>query len=129
MTANNVPYISTSLNRAYVENLRAEGTANGYKTPDDKLLSYTLMGDSLVPEAFIQKVKSYVDGAMFTFGEVIGIDDIFDPEFLESLNDSERRVLMPVILQLVARGDFGVCIWTERLTKAAAETFSKPQHS
>jgi hypothetical protein len=41
------------------------------------------------------------------------VTDIFSGEFLDSLNADERELLMPVVLQLIARGDFPLCIWTD----------------
>lgn len=67
---------------------------------------FTLIGDDLVPESFIQRVIYEHASTCFKYGEVLRMKDIFLPEFLDTLTVDECQVLMPVVLQLIARGDF-----------------------
>lgn len=107
------PYVSTLCEAANVAYMREVGDANGYLTPLAEHCGYTLIDGKLVPETFIQRVIGHISTSNFDYGVVLTKEDIFEADFLESLDAVEHSILMPVVLQLVARDDFPLNFWTE----------------
>lgn len=112
------PYASAMLNELDAAQLCKNNAANGYLTPRQEDLGYTLINDRMVPESFIQRVASELVDAPFCFEEVLRVIDIFEEEFLESLSALEREVLMPVVLHLLALGEVGF-VWKSSAGEAA----------
>ncbi len=74
---------------------------------------YTLIGGTLVPDTFIQKVREACWGGLYySYGHVMTEQDIFGPSFLEELNPHERQVLMHVVLLLLSRQEFPLHVET-----------------
>lgn len=69
-------------------------------------IGYTLVGDALVPESFIERVLHQMGPTYYTYGTVLKKEDMFLEYFLDSLTANEHEVLMPVALELMARGQF-----------------------
>lgn len=67
---------------------------------------YTLIGNALVPESFIERVLAQTDSTYYEYGTVLNKESMFLEYFLESLTPEEHEVLMPVALELMARGQF-----------------------
>jgi len=99
-------YPSTGCNAEYVEMMAREAAANDYKEIVLEKCGYTLIGTHLVPETFLEHVKAELENNMFDYGCVLSETYIFDAEFLASLDQDSRAVLMPVVLVLIERGDF-----------------------
>lgn len=111
MTSSANPFPSTQCESSFVDAMRTEGDANGYVTPASKLLGYTLVNGILVSETFFQRALADIGASVFNYGPVLSATEIFSAHFLESLDATEKEILMPVVLQLVARGDFPLHIW------------------
>ena len=74
---------------------------------------FTLIGDALVPDNFIQKVREACWGSCYhSYGRIMTEQDIFPDFFLEELNPHERQVLMPVVLMLLSRHEFPLHVET-----------------
>lgn len=99
-------YLSTGCDAAYVAAMAVEARDNGYEPALDKNSGYLLINGNLVPESFAANVADKLAGFTFDYGVVLNEADLFAPEFLESLDALERGVLMPVVMHLIARGDF-----------------------
>ncbi len=100
MTSTTAPYQSA---RCESRDMTVKGLQLTY-TPYHS--GFTLIGDALVPESFFYSVIYQIGSTYFKYGKVLKMKDMFFPEFLDSLTADEREVLMPVVLQLMARGDF-----------------------
>lgn len=111
MTASTNPFPSTQLEWSFVDEMRTEGDAHGYVTPATKQLGFTLIHDRMVSETFFQRALADIGESVFDYGPVLSATDIFSAHFLESLDTTEKEILMPVVLQLVSRGDFPLHIW------------------
>lgn len=103
---------SVSVESSYIATHQREAFANGYDMPPAEHCGYTLIDGHLVPETFIQCVQEELNEHHFEYGQVLSEDCMFERDFLDSLDDHERSVLMPVVLILVARGDLGLNLWT-----------------
>lgn len=99
-------YSSTGCNADYVASMAAQARDNGYEPALDINSGYLLINGNLVPESFAANVADKLAGFTFDYGFVLNEADLFAPEFLESLDALERGVLMPVVMHLIARGDF-----------------------
>ncbi len=106
--------------------MREQGDPNGYVTPKTELLGYTLINDRIVPETFIQRVIHQIKDTTFVYGEVLRDVDIFDVNYLESLPDAEREILMAVVLQLIARGEIGLDVWKRPTDRSPEFPFAEP---
>ena len=104
-------YLWTPLSSAMVEEMTAEGIANGFETPPAELCAFTLIDNRLVPETFIERVKGNLANQNFDYGCVLSESCIFDAEFLDALDENERAVLMSVVLLLVSRDAFPLNLW------------------
>lgn len=113
MTASTNLFPSTPCETSYIEYMREEGDRSGYKTPLLEHCGYSLIANQLVPEIFIQRVIEQMHGGNYEYGLVLSKDDIFDSEFLSGLDAQEHEVLMLVVLEAVARGDFEMHLWTD----------------
>ena len=106
------PYPQTLCDKEMVEFFTCEGNNNGYKTPLPEHCGYTLINDCLIPETFIQLVRSEARKIDLQYGYVLRRESIFEQEFLDSLDELELAVLMPVVLQLVARDELFFNLWS-----------------
>ena len=113
MKTSTTPFPSALCEASYISYMREEGDANGYVTPANSLLGYMLINDVLVSETFAQLVLEDIGVADFDYRCNYKVTDIFSDDFLNSLEADERELLMPVVLQLIARGKFPLCIWTD----------------
>jgi len=112
---------TTLCNASLVEEMTEAGLANGYVTPEREHCGYALINDRLVPETFIQRVMAEFDECVFDYGVVLSKEHLFDAEFLESLDEFEHQVLMPVVLLLVARDKFPLNLWAACLQEDDCE--------
>jgi hypothetical protein len=112
MTASTKLFPSTPCETSYIDYMREEGDTNGYMTPPLEHCGYSVIANHLVPEIFIQRVIEQMHGGNYEYGLVLSKDDIFGVEFLSSLGAQEHEVLMLVVLEAVARGDFEMHLWT-----------------
>lgn len=101
-----VLFTSTGCNAAYVEIMAKQAAANGHKEIAPEKCGYTLIGTHLVPETLLEQVKAELADTMFDYGFVLSEATIFSAEFLASLDQESRAVLMPAVLVLIERGDF-----------------------
>ncbi len=113
MTKTTTPFPTAMCEASFVNFMRSEGDANGYETPDKSLLRYTLINGEIVSESFMLLVLEDIGVAAFDYRCNYKVTDIFSSEFLDSLEADEQALLMPVVLQLIARGDFPLCIWSD----------------
>nr|WP_315491064.1 hypothetical protein [uncultured Rhodoferax sp.] len=104
-------YPSTLCDASMVAAMTEDGENIGYMTPPLEHCGYILINNRLVPEAFIQRVIEQLAGRQFQYGCVLSEADVFDAEFLASLDEQEQSVLMFVVLEIVARGDFELNLW------------------
>lgn len=111
MTVSTKLFPSVLIDAANVEYMREEGAANGFLTPLAEHCGYTLIQDLLVPETFIQHVMAELSQGNFDYGFVLGKADLFEKEFLDSLDEFEQLILMPVVLQIIARDKFPLNLW------------------
>jgi hypothetical protein len=118
--SNNNPFPSTMLDEDFVVEMTEEGNINNCYTPPREYCGYTLICGQLVPETFIQAVAEQIEDDIFDYGDVLGEEDIFKQEFLDALDKKSRAVLMPVVLQLVARDKFPLNLWNLIDKKEAA---------
>jgi hypothetical protein len=98
---------SVSLNADYVEHMAAEAEANGLKEINPEKCGYVLVDKCLVPLTFIARIKEELSDHQFDYGYVISESEMFEADFLQSLSEEERAVLMPCVLILIERGDLG----------------------
>jgi len=108
------------IDASLVEAMTEEGNNNGYDTPPKEYCGYALIDGRLVPETFIQLVATELQDCVFDYGFVLAEEDIFDQEFVDTLDEMEYAVLMPVVLQLIARDQFPVNLWALEKEEAAA---------
>lgn len=88
------------------EDLVREAAANGYKEILPDCTGYVLVNNLLVPFNFVERVAKEIAGVQFQNDCVLSADAIFGTGFLQSLDEDERKVLMPCVLLLIERGDF-----------------------
>ena len=87
---------------------------------------FTLIGDALVPDNFIQKVREACWGSCYyRYGHVMTEQDIFGASFLEELKPHERQVLMHVVLLLLSRQEFPLHVETAAGNDKAVKVRSK----
>lgn len=104
MTVTNKPFLSA---RCEARDFRAAEKQHQYIADDEKeRTGYTLIGDSLVPESFIERVLHQMGSTFYSYGTVLKKESMFLEYFLDSLTADEHEVLMPVALELMARGQF-----------------------
>lgn len=104
MTATNKPYPSTRCKA--IDYRTAEAGLQCIADDEKERTGYTLIGDALVPESFIERVLWQMSATYYPYGAVLKKEDMFLECFLESLTTAEREVLIPVALELMARGQF-----------------------
>ncbi len=92
----------------HVKDIAEEAAANGYKEILPELTGYVLVNKRLVPFTFVERVKNEIWGMQFEYRCVLSEVTIFGTEFLQTLDQDEREVLMPCVLMLIERGDFAV---------------------
>ncbi len=107
-------YPSTACDPAFVSEMQTEGLASGYVMPPPEHCAFTLISDCLVPETFIQRVMREIASFDLDYGFVLSKESLFSGEFLESLDEQERIVLMPVVLLLVARDAISLNLWASK---------------
>lgn len=100
-----VLFPSTGCNAAYVEFVAKQAAANGRKALGLEKCGFTLIGTRLVPETLFAQVKAELADTALDYGFVLGETSIFSAEFLASLDQAARVVLMPVVMVLIERGD------------------------
>jgi hypothetical protein len=104
MIAAKKPFPST---RCEARDDRTFEAQHQYIGDDEKVRTgYTLIGDALVPESFIERVLRQMGRTYCIYGTVLKKERVFLEDFLESLTPEEHEVLMPVALELMARGQF-----------------------
>lgn len=113
-------FTSTSCNADYVQSMSDQAEANGCRAIDPKACGYALVGKYLVPYTFLTRVKEELTDCQFEYGPVIAENDIFTNEFLASLDQAEREVLMECVLISIACGDFGLNLFASVDEEAAA---------
>ena len=111
MKLNTTQYKSVQLNADYVEGMAKEGATRGLTTIEPEESGYVLVQERLVPFTFIELVKAELLYSFFEYGCVLSESILFDDAFLQSLTDDERAVLMPCVLMLIERGEFGVNVF------------------
>lgn len=104
---------STRCNQVFLDEQRREALDNEYQMPDDQYLGYILINNKLVPESFVYLVKEELSETFFEFQHTLSEDCVFSKEFLASLHNTERDVLMSVLLILIERGDVMLNVWGE----------------
>lgn len=67
---------------------------------------YFLIDDKIVPLTLKDRAANQLLGLEFPYGRILGKEDIFSEDFLARLDANEHAVLMPVVLELIAQGDF-----------------------
>jgi hypothetical protein len=98
------PFLST---RCEALDFRNAEKQHQYIADDEQeRTGYTLIGDSLVPESFIERVLWQMGSTYYTYGTVLKKEHMFLQYFLDSLTTDELEVLMPVAMELMARGKF-----------------------
>lgn len=116
MNANfSAPYPSAMCEPSFVAEMRAEGDANGHVTPEPEQCGYSLINGKLVPMTFKGRVADQLLGFQFPYGYVLGKEEIFNEDFLARLDANEHDILMPVVLELIALGDFPLNLWAPRV--------------
>lgn len=73
-----------------------------YNPNDD--YGYYLVDDHLVPYTFLGRLFDHLASNNFEYGEVLSIDEICGPDFLESLTADEYHVLGTCILMILESG-------------------------
>lgn len=111
--ANLYPYVFCDAEM--VEQQIEKGRKLGCKKPLPEKFGYSLIGDKLVPISFDERVADQLLGLDYPYGYVLSKEDIFNSDFLDSLDVNEHAVLMPVLLELVARGEFPVDLLAPRV--------------
>lgn len=99
---------STGCNADYVETMAKQAAANGHKEIVLERSGYTLIGAHLVPKTFFEQVKAELADTVFDYGFVLSEATIFSADFLASLDQDARAVLMPVVLVLIEQGEFAL---------------------
>lgn len=94
-------YPSTICKPDFVEEMQAERLENGYELDAPEYCGYTLIGNCLVNETFIQRVIDEIEGCKFEAGFIFDKEYLFSVEFLKSLDDQEGAVLMDLALMLL----------------------------
>jgi hypothetical protein len=115
MTTISTPFPTAMCEASFVAEMRSEGDANGHVTPEPGQCGYSLMNGKLVPMTFKDRVADQLMGANIDYGYVLGKEDIFDADFLARLDVNEHDVLMLVVLELVALGEFPLNLWAPRV--------------
>lgn len=111
MNTSTHPFPSTLCDRSMVHQDTEQGISDGDKTPLPEHCGYTLINDCLVPETFIQRVIEQLEKGLYEYGCILSKEHLFESEFLASLERAELAVLMPVVLQLVARNKLLLNLW------------------
>lgn len=113
-------YPTTHINPAYVHMMAEEAATNGYKSIVQENCGYVLVGKNLVPYTFLNRLQHIVGHHTFEYGLVLSEATIFGDEFLQSLDQEEREVLMPCVLMLIERGGFEVNLFESDDEEVAA---------
>ncbi len=101
MTADKYP--STICKPDFVEEMQDERLYNGFELDAPEHCGYVLISDCLVHETFIQRVIYEIQSCKFEAGVIFDEEYLFSSEFLESLDDQEKAVLMDLALLLLKR--------------------------
>ena len=102
-----------SCNAGYIEWMADEAANNGYKEILLENCSYFFIKKKLVPYKFLMRVKEALSDGNFSYGDVLGEEDICSEEFILSLYLDEREVLMQCVMLLIESGDFPMCLFEE----------------
>ena len=113
-------YGSTSCNADYIADMAEEAAANGYKAVLPDKCGYILVAQRLVPWTFLSRLQGELDGHQFEYGAVLSETTVFRAGFMQSLTADERDVLMPCVLVLIERGDFGLNFFAANEEKVLA---------
>lgn len=65
---------------------------------------YMLADGRLVPTSLIADVRHALSDTMLTYGDVIQVEQLFAPDFLNSLDPAKRDVLAHVVMRLIELG-------------------------
>lgn len=99
MTADKYP--STICKPDFVEDIQAERLYNGYELDAPEYCGYTLIANYLVHETFIKRVIDDLETCNFESGVIFDEEYLFSIDFLDSLDNQERDVLMDLALLLL----------------------------
>jgi hypothetical protein len=94
-------YPSTICKPDFVEEMQSERIENGYELDVPEYCGYSLIRNCLIHETFIQRVIYEIESCKFESGFIFDEEYLFSIEFLESLDDQEKDVLMGVALLLL----------------------------
>lgn len=114
----NIPPPSVGCNAAYVASMAVQAQDNGYEPALDENSGYFLINGNLVPESFVTRVADQLGDSTFDYGGVLSEADLFGDDFLAHLDATERATLMPVVMHLIARGDFPFNVFGTELRAA-----------
>ena len=101
-----------------VEELKIERIENGFVMDAPELCGDSQIGDCLVHECFVYRVMNEIMNCGFEAGCIFEEEYLFSREFLDSLDDQERDVLLDVALLLLKRH-----LGTERYEEMYASRF------
>lgn len=110
MNKKNNPFPSA---RCEARDIQTEGKAVEFGYVEREHTGFTLIQDALVPESFIERVLYQMGSTYYSYGTVLKKEDMFFEKFLDSLTPAEHEVLMSVVLELMARGEFPLNISPE----------------
>lgn len=94
-------YSSVSCNKVMVAELV------GNDVPED-FFGFVLIGEHIVPNAFIDFVADAVSDTTFSYGAVFSVRDYVTEPLWECLDEDERQVLGGVIMLLIEQGRVAV---------------------
>jgi hypothetical protein len=100
-------FLSGKCNAEYVADITEVALSNGCLPALDSNSGYLLINNLLVPQSFVAQVDAELADTPIEYGFVLSEAYLFKPEFLESLDELEREILMPVVLHLIELGSFG----------------------
>lgn len=94
-------YPSTICKPDCVEEMQSERIENGYELDAPEYCGYTLIANYLVHETFIKRVIDDLETCNFESGVIFDEEYLFSIDFLDSLDNQERDVLMDLALLLL----------------------------
>lgn len=81
----------------------------GYDVPNGDYGYYQITGHA-VPYSFVERLALRLRSRLFEYGKVLSPREIFGEAFLNTLDESEREVLMPCVLFLIEQGQLGIIL-------------------
>lgn len=109
------PFPAAMCEPSFVAEMRSQGDANGHVTPEAEDCGFILIGEKIVPMTFIRRVADQFLGLQFDYGVVLDKTEIFAEDFLARLDANEHEVLMSVVLEVIALGEFPVDLCAPRV--------------